>query len=224
MKNLGVIALLIVSFAMGYAWIWKTQDRNQMVYLTPKSSRVPAAIRKVYDFSALDGSALNKASKQRLIAGFEVMREAESVGVRLGHFVVADAKGDKVFACDLYTRVLLSFEGEGVATNGDKPVMEIEGACAPDQDINRISPLWIPVARIMGSPVADGEFSMAEETNPASEGIRIRFRHVSDQWPQQWALAKVKLLHEKTGNAEDEVTIEQEELRSMMDRPVVIEF
>lgn len=210
------ILILGISFIGGFAWILHSHRAHDTIALSPRSARDPAAIRKVYDFSELDGSALTQASKQRLIAGFEVTREADEIGVRLGHFVVAGLDGSKVFACERYDRVVLTFEGEGVAVSGDKPSMEVEGNCEPDQDINRISPLWIPVARITASPVLDGDYQLENSRGP----IRVKFDNVSDQWPPQWVLTKLTLRNA----SHEEVTVESQELRNMIERPIVLEF
>lgn len=58
-------------------------------------SRDPAAIKRVYDFSNLQGSALSIATKQRLISGAKVLYEDSSVGIELGHFVVKGGEGEK---------------------------------------------------------------------------------------------------------------------------------
>lgn len=208
--------ILGMSFVAGFSYIVSQHRPVGDVAVLTRSARTPAAIRKVYDFSELDGRALNQASKQRLIAGFEVTREADEIGVRLGHFVVAGADGEKVFACDRFDRVVLTFEGEGVAVNGDKPRMDVEGPCEPDQDINRISPLWIPVARITAEPVHDGE----QVYENRGHNLRVNFSNVADQWPPQWVLTSVRL--KNAGN--EDVTIESAELRQMVDRPVVLEF
>jgi hypothetical protein len=208
--------ILGVSFIGVLTWMLANHVPAQDVAMNGRSARTPAAIRKVYDFSDLDGSALSQASKQRLISGFEVTRDNDEIGVRLGHFVVAGQNGEKVFACERYDRVVLSFEGEGVAVNGDKPKMEVEGQCEPDQDINRISPLWIPVARITAATLEDGE-QMYENR---SSGVRVKFANVSDQWPPQWVLTSIRL----TNAGQEQVTIDNAELREMVQRPVVLEF
>lgn len=209
MKWLAALVLGL-SFIAGFAWIGAFQSEDQQIVSISRGGRDPAAIRKVYDFSGLDGSELSEASKKRLISGFEVTREGENIGLRLGHFVISSASGQKVFACDHYDRVILSFEGEGVAVNGDKPAMEIEGPCSTDQDVNRISPLWIPVARLSGETLDNSE--------PDRSDVKLRFSRVSEEWPAHWVLVKVKLRNQQ----DEEVTIEQTELRELLDRPVVI--
>lgn len=188
---------------------------REQVAAGAKIARDPAAIRKVYDFSNLDGNALSNASKQRIISGFEARRNGDNIGISLGHFVVKGPNGEKQFACRKYNRVLLSFEGEGMAVGGEKPAMQIEGACQEAEDINQISPLNVPVARILDQPVGDAEFDFRE-----GEPVRVRFSNVADQWPTTWALVSVKLMND----ASEEVSIERQEIRTLTERPVVLQF
>lgn len=215
--RLSIICTLCCFFAMGFT-IVLTSDKFRPMPLAENNKRAardPAAIRKTYDFSDLDGSALSAASKQRIIAGYSIKHEADSVGISLGNFVVRGADGQKEFACRRYQKIILSFAGEGMAVAGEKPIMEVEGHCFVSEDINMISALWVPVNRILGEAVADGEFDFWEQN-----AVRIRFANVSDQWPLQWALTKVKLSNDNN----EEVTIEESDLQAMLDRPLVLEF
>lgn len=216
MRGFTIGLVLALSFFATFYWIQNQATPTEVAVQSGRSARDPAAIRRAYDFSELNGSALSEKSKQRLISGFEVVRDADQVGVRLGHFVVADGSGNKVFACARYSKVVLSFEGEGVAVNGDKPEMQVTGNCETDDDINRISPLWIPVARITAEPVQDGKLDFEQGRSPVS----VRFTNVSEQWPGLWVLTQVQL----SNGAEDSVSIGGSELRSMLAKPVVIEF
>ena len=211
-------SVLFMFFFIGVGWWYSWNSKSSADHFVDNSfsgSRDPAAIRKSYDFSELDGVALSQATKQRLIAGAKILRDQSQVGVELGHFVVRGEGGTKAFACNKYSTVLLEFEGDGMAIAGDKPQMVVEGACEISADINRISPLWIPVAKIMGEPVAEGEFDF-RDPNP----IKIRFKNVSDQWPVAWVLKSVRL--EAQGG--DGVSIEGAELRQMIPKPMILDF
>lgn len=217
MRRLSVVCTLFCFFVIGFSVVWTSDKFRPMPVAenVKKTARDPAAIRKTYDFSDLDGSALSAASKQRIIAGYSVKHEGDSLGISLGNFVVKGADGQKEFACRRYQKITLAFSGEGMAVAGEKPAMEIEGHCSVSEDINMISALWVPVNRILGETVADGEFDFWEQNS-----VRIRFANVSDQWPMQWALVKVKLSNDNN----EEVTIEESDLQQMLDRPLVLEF
>ncbi|PWU22371.1 MAG: hypothetical protein C5B49_00695 [Bdellovibrio sp.] len=207
----GVLCFFIIGLVISQS---STQFQETSVAIEPHSVRDPAAIRKVYDFSSLEGSALSQASKQRIIAGFQVSKMGDNLGIGLGHFVVRGEDGEKQFACQKYHRVQLSFEGEGIAVAGLKPEMRIEGPCVEGEDINQISPLLVPVARILSQPVADGEFDFNDLHS------RVRFSNVSDQWPLSWSLTAVKLINDDN----EEVLIEKDEIRAMMNRPMLLEL
>jgi hypothetical protein len=180
-------------------------------------ARDPAAIRRSYDFSALEGSALEVATKNRLLAGLKSVRENNEVGVGLGHFVLKGPEGEKTFGCQKYSRISMVFEGDGAAINGELPVMEVEGDCEVSSDINAISPLYIPVAKILGEPVGDGEFNFKE-----NKPISVKFANVVDQWPTIWSLKSVRLFDGPDGK--NQITISPEELHSLTGKPFILNF
>ncbi len=219
MRILAVGVFLFVFFAVGFMVTKNSPQFPQSAEQASKtSSRDPAAIRKVYDFSQLDGNALDQASKQRLVSGAKMYKEAEEIGIELGHFVLKGADGQKAFACQKYSHIVLQFEGDGSASNGEKPSMEVEGSCEiSSADVNSISPLWIPVAKILGEPVADGEFDFRD-----GHPVKVRFANVNQEWPTAWRLRGVKLINQS--DPEKEVSIVDKEIQQFSDRPFVVNF
>jgi hypothetical protein len=187
------------------------------VTIVSHPSRDPAAIKKTYDFSHLEGSALNYAAKQRLLDGVKMIKDKKDIGVELGHFVIRGEDGQKAFACQRYSKIILTFEGDGVAVGGELPRMEVEGNCEISSDINSIAAVWIPVSKIIGEPVADGEFDF-REGHPS----KLKFANVSDQWPKTWMLRSVKLVDPAGTNGE--LAVPNSELTSIMKKPFVVQF
>lgn len=223
MKRFWPIFSIFIFFLCGLYISWSSKEfpmedegalQNKVA---ASATRDPAAIKKVYDFSHLEGSALSFASKQRLLNGAKVVHDQRDIGVELGHFVIKGAEGQKEFACQHYSRVILQFEGEGVAVGGEPPKMEVEGACEISPDINAIAALWIPVSRIVGEPVADSEFDFRE-----GHVARVKFANVSDQWPMLWQLRSVKLV-DPTG-VHGEVSVQSSELREILKKPFLVQF
>lgn len=219
MKTLTTCLGLIAFFAAGFflshqSRVFPVEVAN---WTDNSSRRDPASIRKNYDFSQLEGSALSYAAKQRLLDGAEVVQNATGVGVELGHFVIRGQDGQKQFACQRYSTVVMTFEGEGSAVGGELPHMEVEGACDMSGDINRISALYIPVSRIIGEPVADGEFDFRE-----GKQIKLRFANVSDQWPKTWQLRGIKLI-DPSGKY-SELDVQPEEVRDILKKPLTVTF
>jgi hypothetical protein len=213
------IAGIFCFFVIGFLISWSSKEfpYENSYTLESRPTRDPAAIKKVYDFSNLEGSALNYAAKQRLLDGVKVIRDQKDIGVELGHFVIRGGEGEKVFACQRYSKVVLSFEGEGTAVGGELPKMEVEGACEISRDINSISAVWIPVSKILGEPVGDGEFDYRE-----GHSAKLKFANVSDQWPKLWQLKSVKLV-DPSGRHE-EVSIPSGELRQILKKPFLLTF
>jgi hypothetical protein len=101
--------------------------------------------------------------------------------------------------------------------DGHKPEMEVEGACEVAHDINMIAPLWIPVAKILGEPVADGEFDFRE-----NHPVRVRFANLVHSWPTAWRLNGVKLVAAQNPN--QAVEISDRELKQLTAGPLILIF
>lgn len=217
MKNFFYLLLLIACFGFGYFASTNSVQFKNVTAMQNKNSRDPAAIKRVYDFSDLQGTALDQASKQRLMTGAKILKHAEEIGVELGHFVVRGPGGQKTFACQKYSQISLEFEGDGSAINGEKPKMEVESACEVSQaDINATSPVWIPVGKILGEPVADGEFDFRE-----NHAVKVRFSNVNQEWPTSWKLKSVRLFDQT--DTSQEFRVDEKELLQMS-RPLFVNF
>jgi hypothetical protein len=218
-KAFGVFFTSFIAFVAGYFFSFKSG--NFPLYETEvaqvSSKRDPAAIKRVYDFSGLEGSALSWATKQRLINGARVVKMNDEIGMELGHFVIRGTQGEKIFACQKYSKVEFIFQGDGVATSGESPIMSVEGSCEISSDINKIAAVWIPVKRILGEPVADGEFDFRE-----GRPVRVRFANVIDQWPKLWRLQAVRLIGSESDS--DFVEIGQKEIREISSDPILVKF
>ena len=179
-------------------------------------NRDPAAVRQLYDFSNLSGSDLTHAMKKRLLSAATVIHQQQSLGVELGHFAMAKLTGEKTLACQEFEKVTLRFEAEGVATNGERPVMEVEGACEFSSDMTKINPVFIPVDRVLAEKPGDGEIQYRE-----SKPVTLRFHGVNEEWPTRWLLTSVRL-----SNAADqkELLIDAEEVSQIIGHPMMINF
>lgn len=220
MKSCGNVCALILFFLVGiYVSVFmptSLRDLPKTDLASNGISRDPAAIKRTYDFSGLEGSALAFATKQRLLAGVKVVRSPEGVGLELGHFVLKGQDGQKTFACQRYGKVMLTFVGDGSAVSGELPKMEVEGNCEMSSDINSISALRIPIAKILGEPVAEGEFNFRDD-----QPVSIRFANVLDQWPRTWQLQAIRLFD---STQKDEVVIPAKELRDILPKPVLLNW
>ena len=178
------------------------------------SPRGPAAIRRVFDFSHLNGSALRLASQKRLVTDARIVATSSKIGIELGHFVTRSADGSRLFACEFFDRVNLTFEAEGIAESGEKPTMNVDGPCLMGQDLNRIAPIWIPVQKITAERTAPGlELSFSEFAN-----VNFRFENIPSDWPKAWVLTSVRVFNsEETGR---ELAISHRELAEIGGQPL----
>ncbi|WP_413289313.1 hypothetical protein [Bdellovibrio sp. HCB337] len=210
MKKFGMtLGLFLFSFCVGYGIILHTSDWGPV-------TRDPAAIRQVYDFSSLTGTELTEAMKKRILAGATVVREHHSLGVELGHFAMAKITGEKTLACQEFATVVLRFEAEGIATSGERPVMEVEGACEFSSDMTKINPIFIPVDKIMAEKPSDGEIQYRE-----GRPVTVRFKNVTEEWPTRWLLTTVRLSHQAE---QKELLIDAEEVSHLLGRPMMMSF
>ncbi|MBV2169659.1 MAG: hypothetical protein KUL82_13220 [Bdellovibrio sp.] len=204
-----MFSLFILCFVVGYSVIYCTTDQAQV-------NRDPAAVRNNFDFSHLNGEKLHEAVKQRLLTGLELRKTPAGTGIGLGHFVFVDDRGQKKLACQEFGKVFLSFEAEGVSVAGEKPVMEIEGRCEYSPDMTKISPLFVPVAKILGERPGDGEFQFNE-----GAPVTVRFSNLPEEWPRTWLLKSVKLFNEKASEA---LVIESDEVARHLGHPMVLSW
>jgi len=219
MKAALICCSLAVFFAIGFYFSWSSNEFPLEVatFDLPKASRDPAAIKKVYDFSHLEGSALVFATKQRLLEGAKIIPGNQDIEVDLGHFVLRGTDGQKEFACQRFSKVIMNFEGEGLAIGGELPQMEVEGVCEISKDINTMAAIWIPTSRILGETVADGEFDYRE-----GHPTKLKFANVSEQWPKLWRLKSVQLV-DPSGEYAD-LTIQDQELKEILKKPFLVKF
>jgi hypothetical protein len=210
LKKLGMTFLLFLfSFGVGYGVMLHTSEWEPI-------NRDPAAVRQVSDFSNLSGTDLSDAMKKRILLGSAVVREKQSLGIELGHFAMAKITGEKTLACQEFQKVTLRFEAEGVATNGERPVMEVEGACEFSLDMTKISPILIPVDKVLAEKPSDGEIQYRE-----GRPVTLRFRGVMEEWPTRWLLTSVRL---SNSGEQKEFLIDFEEVSQILGHPMMVNF
>lgn len=210
MKKLGMTFFLFaISFGVGYGIMYHTSAWGPI-------TRDPAAVRQVYDFSNLSGTDLTVAMKKRLLSGSSIIRDKQSLGVELGHFAMAKITGEKTLACQEFQKVTLHFEAEGIATSGERPVMEVEGACEFSADMTKINPILIPVDKILAEKPSDGELQYRE-----GHAVTLRFRGMTEEWPTRWLLTGVRL---SNAGEQKELLIDAEEVSQILGRPMMVNF
>lgn len=210
LKKFGtVFGIFFCSFLAGYGVMVHTSEWGPI-------ARDPAAVRQVYDFSNLSGSDLTQAMKKRILTGATLVRQQSSLGIELGHFAMAKLTGEKTLACQEYDKVILRFEADGIAVSGEHPVMEVEGACEYSSDMTKISPVFIPIDKIMAEKPGDGEYQYRE-----GRAVTLRFHGMPDEWPTRWLLTSVRLT---SPTQQKDLFVDASEVSEILGRPMMVNF
>ncbi len=195
------------------------QSWNGAIYLTSTSFtsnvRNPAAVHRDLDFTKLDGSELITGTHNRLVTTARVLMQPGQMGIELGHFVTRDDQGNRQLACEFYDRVRFVFEAEGIASSGERPVMEIEGPCKTADDITRIEAVWVPVAKILSEKATDMDL-----TFPENDGVTFKFQNLNGDWPNRWHLQSLRVFND--GAANRSISMSAEDLHRIGGKPLVL--
>lgn len=215
--SLGIFTVLMAA-AVG---VWfSAQSWNGITYYFLGDSRQPAAVRKSLDLSNLEGSALQLASQKRILEEAKVISTDHGIGIELGHFILRGEDGKKQFGCHVYDHIQLVFYADGVAADGNVPMMSVEGACKMQTDINRISAIQIPTHKILQEKPGDLELSYLEDTP-----VFIHFDHVVDKWPREWTLFSVKLFSQNNPNRSiKELFIDHSQVQASTQKPLKLSW
>jgi hypothetical protein len=116
--------------------------------------------------------------EEALMQKIQVANTGELSNVR---FPLVDKSGENV--CKKYDQIAISFAAEGVAVNGDRPIVKLELDCklygekafvdfaVPNQQKSKRKPSSVKIDE---------------------HAISISFHHVSWVWPDTWALSEVE--------------------------------
>ena len=209
-------AFAVVGFSISIS-AWDGMIYVSDLQLKGKSARLPAAIRKDLDFSRLNGAELMMASQKRLLTAAQVVADKNGVGIEFGQFIIRSDEGQRQLACDFYDRVRVRFEADGMASSGERPMMEVNAPCATATDIARTEPIWIPTLEIASGNAVDGDATFASAARTT-----FKFSHMMNQWPSKWAVTEVTLYRESEPGRE--VHVDQEDMRDFKRKPLIIDM
>jgi hypothetical protein len=207
-KTLLSVALFLSFTAL--ACFFALNSWNGVIYIYVGDARTPAAVQKRFDVSNLKGSDLRIASRDRLLSDAHLLFKSGMTGIELGHFITKNQDGVRQFACQMYQRVQLVFQAEGMAESGEIPTMNIEGPCLMSSaDINHMSPIWIPYKNFLAQRPHDFAVDYEED----DERLTFSFRNMGSEWPDTWALHKITLI--ETDQTTNGLEFSSQEIRSI---------
>ncbi len=210
MKSFFGSILFILGIGFGFEYVYKSWSGEKfvsLINLSDNPNREIAAVKKILDISQMEGSIFSSLSSQKLLTNSQLSKDSNDnvYLVTLGHYVMRTKEGKMFLACQMYDKVLLKYEAEGVASNGDLPKMEIMADCnLLGNDINHIAPIKIPAKEILAQTPGEGEINFKENYN-----IVVNFMNVSESWPKQWALKSVTLTDTKKNQFDTALDVAQ---------------
>lgn len=130
-------------------------------------------------------------SQDELVKNAQIVLNDGTPGVELGHFLARDREGQGRLACDIYDHVVIQFEADGIAEDGEKPTMKVEGPCLMSEDGSSIKPLWIPTEKIQREHATDMDLKYEDQA-----ATSYTFSKMTDSWPKRWRMVSVRLFSE----------------------------
>jgi hypothetical protein len=94
--------------------------------------------------------------------------------------------------------------------------MEVEKTCEFSEDMTKISPIFIPVDKVLAEKPADGEFQYRE-----GKPVTIRVHGMPSEWPTRWLLTSVRL---SNSSEQRELLINSDEVSEILGRPMMVYF
>lgn len=205
--NITVLALAIifgVYFSFGEHFAKFVSERN------------PAAIRKSYDYTTLQEEDIQKNIKDQLLQEAQLKKGPAGYSIAFGQFQFQMANGYTANTCEQYKKVILTFVGDGMATSGEVPQMQVEGDCISDpQSEQKTTQIEISVESLAKSKPNDGDYSFTSNT-------RLNLSNMGEAWPTAWSLQSIQFV-DPTGVYAD-IKISNQEINQYFQKPVVMDW
>jgi hypothetical protein len=108
----------------------------------------------------------------------------------------------------------VTFEAEGVAVDGQKPVLQIDGPCQTGDDMNYLAPIEIPFAQLKNQSPRQQQFTFGSS--------HVMAINNPDGWPRQWALSAISLTNDQ--DPSKVISISHEQIIKNLNKPVLMNW
>lgn len=156
-----------------------------LIHFFGESGRGPAAIDHKSIFGRPAANDLQALAKE-ILKGAEIKVAKQESALVLAHFDVA-VSGQTKGLCEVFDRIEVRFEAEGMAVNGARPSLLIEGPCEIGSS-SRIRPIFIPVMMLKAERPATG----VEMTFSPHRQFTYRTENFDGSWPAHWVLTEIR--------------------------------
>lgn len=176
------------------------------------NDRYPAAIPKNNFFAFLDKKDTVSLLEKEVIESIQIKKIENRFQIDIRNFFV---RSENSHICDIYDSYQLTFEAEGIATNGQRPTMVINSPFQISAKTNLPRPIYIPIKDIFELKPTNTDISF--QVNPS---VSFQFRNISEMWPEYWVLSEV-LLHAKTN---EEILIDRKKIYENSKKPLAMDW
>lgn len=186
-----------ICFMCGLALFYST-------FTTPQSRDIASADGQIYQLSPYNSEQI----KSFLQKNIHIQRTSE--GNKIINF-----HGLSASLCTTYPEISAQFTAEGVAVDGEAPLMNLTSHCRADSTGSSIAAINLPLPQILNAKPTQAQFEFTD--------LKVNFEHVDSAWPRQWVLKKIEF-HAATTAQNKSAVFTRSPASTADERPIVLEF
>lgn len=160
------------------------------------------------DYSYLSGGSLKKAVINRLLMNSYIDRQSDDFRVHLAHFQMTVDGKKHSSVCDYFKTVQITFQAEGIAVSGEKPLVVLQAPCILGEE-NYIQSLPISTPGFFKANSWVRDFVMSGQ---GQEPHFIPLWSMVSSTPYQWFISEIALIPQS--ESDEEITISSNQLWS----------
>jgi hypothetical protein len=187
-----------VCFACGLALFYST-------FKNPQSREIASADGQIYQLRPYNSEQITNYLQKNI----HIQRSAE--GNKLINF-----KGLSAALCSTYPEITAQFYAEGVAVDGEAPLMNLTSHCRADSSGADIAAITLPLPQILSAKPTQSQFEFTD--------LKVSFEHVDSTWPRQWVLRKIEFKTATDSQNKSAVFSRSPASTPTTERPIVLEF
>lgn len=185
-------------------------------------NRTPASIPEQNFFQLFKPeSAVNTALHNEIISSLKVAKSQKNYQIQIRNFLVKDSanhdKANRESLCGYFSDYKLTFEAEGIASNGERPTLVIHQPCVVSEITKVPNPILIPTDDIFKLKPSDTDISFK-----ASQNTIFSFKNIYESWPEYWVLSKIEFDSEIDPSRN--ILIERKEIFQNIQKPIVMDW
>jgi hypothetical protein len=171
----------------------------------------------LFDLTDLPEKEFLRSFKGALVRGLQTHRENGALGLAWGQFLVRNAGGAKVYACEKYPTFEMTLKAEGVAYSGNTPTLTLRGPCLSSDDGQKILPLMVPLKGLFKNLRTEAVNRIP--IGDRGDAFMLSAQYLYTEWPQYWNVTEVKMYSDV-----ESLSLDGFEIISLLDQPLTLDF